>query len=71
MTHNYSVSKWGDICVYKYGFPGGSDGERSACNVGDPGSVPGFGKSPAEGNSYPPQYSCLDNSTDKGAWQAI
>ena len=40
------------------GFPGGSDGKESACNVGDPGSIPGLGRSPGEGNGYPLQYSC-------------
>ena len=55
----------------KRDFPGGSDGEESACNAGDPGSVPGLGRSPGEGNSNPFQYSCLENSMDRGAWQAI
>ena len=35
------------------GFPGGSDGEESACNAGDPGSIPGLGRSPEEGDGYP------------------
>jgi len=52
------------------GFPGGSNTKESACNVGDPGSVPGLGKSPGEGNGYPLQYSCLENSTDRGACRA-
>ena len=39
--------------------PGGSDGKESVCNVGDPGSISGSGRSPGEGNGYPPQYSCL------------
>ena len=52
-------------------FPGGSDGKMSACNAGDLGSVPGSGKSPGEGNGYPFQYSCLESSMDRGAWQAI
>ena len=52
------------------GFPGGSDGKGSACHVGDPGSIPGLGRSPGEGNGYPFQYSCLETSTDRGAWQA-
>ena len=43
------------------GFPGGSDGKEYACNVGDLGSIPGWGKSPAEGNGNPLQYSCLEN----------
>ena len=49
-------------------FPGGSDGKASACNVGDPGSIPGLGRSPGEGNGNPLQYSCLENPTDGGAW---
>ena len=43
------------------GFPGGSDGKESACNAGDPGSIPGSGRSPGEGNGYPLQYSYLGN----------
>ena len=50
------------------GFPGGSDGKESAWNVGDPGSIPGSGRSPGEENGYPLQYSCLENSMDRGAW---
>ena len=52
------------------GFPGGSDGKEPACNAGDPGSIPGSGRSPGEGNGFPCQYSCLENSMDRGAWQA-
>ena len=52
------------------GFPGGSDGEESACNVGDQGLVPGSGRSLGEGNGNPLQYSCLGNSMGRGAWQA-
>ena len=51
-----------------YRFPGGSDGK--ACNVEDPGSIPGLGRSPGEGNGNPLQYSCLENSMDGGAWWA-
>ena len=51
------------------GFPGGSDGKEFACNAGDPGSIPGLGRSPGEGNSNPLQYSCLENPIDSGAWQ--
>ena len=43
------------------GLPGGSDGKESACNVGEPGLIPGSGRSPGEGNSYPAHYSCLEN----------
>ena len=49
------------------GFPGGSDGKASACNAGDPGSIPGLGCSSGEGNGNPLQYSCLENLMD-GAW---
>ena len=47
-----------------YWLPGGSDGKASACNAGDPGSIPGSGRSPGEGNGNPLQYSCLENSMD-------
>ena len=53
----------------KEDFPGGSDGKEIACNAGDPGSDPGLGRSPGEGNGYPLQYSCLKNSMDHGAWR--
>ena len=46
------------------GFPGGSAGKESTCNVGDLGSIPGLGRSPGEGNGYPLQYSDLENSMD-------
>ena len=45
-----------------------SDGKASACNAGDLGSIPGSGRSPVEGNGNPLQYSCLENSIDKGGW---
>ena len=51
-------------------FPDGSDSKESACSVGDLGLIPGLGWSPGEGNSYPLQYSGLENSTDRGAWHA-
>ena len=53
------------------GFPHSSVGKESACNAGDPGSIPGLGRSPGEGNGNPLQYSCLENPMDRGAWQAI
>ena len=49
-------------------FPGGSEGKASACNAGDPGLIPGLGRSPGEGNGNPIQYSCLENPMDRGAW---
>ena len=51
-------------------FPGDSDGKESACNARDPGSISGSGRSPEEGNGNPLQHSCLENSMDRGAWQA-
>ena len=52
------------------GFPCGSDGKESTCNVGDLGSIPGFGRSPGEGHGNPPQYSSLENSKDREVWWA-
>ena len=52
-------------------FQGLDKGEVDVHNAGDPGSIPGLGRSPGEGNGYPLQYSCLENSMDRGAWQAI
>ena len=49
---------------------GGSVSKESTCNAGDLGSIPGLGRSPEEGNGYPLYYSCLENSIDRGAWQA-
>ena len=48
----------------------GSDGKESAYNAEGPGSIPGSGRSPGEGSDYPLQYSCLENSMDRGAWWA-
>ena len=52
------------------GFPGGSVGQEFACNAGEPGSIPGLGRSPADWTGYPLQYSGLQNFMDRGAWQA-
>ena len=52
-------------------FPGGSEVKASACNAGDPSSIPGSGRSPGEGNDNPLQYSCLGNPMDRGAWWAM
>ena len=53
------------------GFPGGSEGEESACNVGDLSLIPGSGRSLGEENGNPLQYSCLENPIDgRGSWQA-
>ena len=53
-----------------WGFPGGSGGKEFACSVGDLGLIPGSGRSSGEGNGNPFQYSCLENSMDRGARRA-
>ena len=63
------------ILIYTFiyqdmGFPGGPDGKESACNAGDPGLIPRLGRSPGGGSGNPLQYSCLEKSMDRGAWQA-
>ena len=63
LTHSHEKNK-------NWGFPGGSDGKASACNAGDPGSIPGSGRSAGEGNDNPFQYSCLENPMDREAWLA-
>ena len=52
------------------GFPCTSVGKESACNAGDPGLIPGSGRSPGEGNDCPLQYPCLEDLLDRGAWWA-
>ena len=78
----YSILCWSGVCLPNYvglythtyvckcmeGFPGVSDTKESACSEGDWSLIPGSGSSPAEGNSYPLQYPCLENSMDRGAW---
>ena len=59
-----------EYCSSYWCFPGGSAGKEFTSNAGDPGSIPGSGKSPGEGNGYPLQYSCLKKSMDRGAWWA-
>ena len=56
--------------MYRLAFPAGSEGKASACNAGDPSSIPGSGRSPGEGNGNPLQYSCLENPMDGGVWWA-
>ena len=53
------------------GFPGSSVGKESACNVGDPGLIVGWERSPGEGNGYPLRYSCLEDPLDRGSWRVI
>ena len=63
-----------DDYLYKAfkGFPGGLDGKESACNAGDPGLIPGLGRSLGEGNGYPLQCSYLRNSMDRGTcWATV
>ena len=63
-THGYPLQ-----CC---GLPCSSDGKESACSSGDPGLIPGLGKSPGEGNGYPLQYSCLENPMDRGTcWATV
>ena len=52
------------------GSPGGSDSKESAYSAGDPGLIPGLGRSLGEGSGNPLQYPCLENPMDRGAWQA-
>ena len=63
--HNNNSVLW-----WRMDFPNGSDSKVSACTAGDPGSIPGLGKSPGEGNGNPLQYPCLKNPMDGGAWEA-
>ena len=60
-THSLGISQ---------GFPGSSVVKNLPANSGDPGSIPGLGRSPGEGNGNPLQYSCLGNPMDRGAWWA-
>ena len=57
------------VCILK-GFPGGSEVQASASSAGDPGSIPGLGRFPGEGNVNPLQNSCLENPMDGGSWWA-
>ena len=54
----------------QYDVPSGSDGKASAYKAGDPGFIPGLGRSPGEGNGNPLQRSCLENPMDRGSWWA-
>ena len=61
-----------DIYIwYNRGFPDGSDGKESTCNAGDISLIPASGRSPGKGSGNSLQYSCLENSMDRGAWQTI
>ena len=71
------VKCWESVCLsqgqpqvhlVEKGYPGCSQDKDSACNEGDPGLIPGLGRSPGEGNGTPLQYSCLENPMDGEAW---
>ena len=66
-----SLAFSGQIHIILWGFPGGSEVKVSTWNAGDPGLIPGSGRSPGEGNGTPLQYSCLENPMEGGAWLAI
>ena len=68
VTMCYSLSKVRQLSQSAVGFPHGSGGKESACQEGHLGLIPGLGRSPAEGNGNPLQYSCLGNPMDRGAW---
>ena len=61
---------WCLLCAF-WGFPGGSEVKASASNAGGPGSIPGSGRSPGEGNGNPLQYSCLENPMEGGTWWTV
>ena len=65
-------SRWSTLQCPSYNlkFPDGLDGKESACNAGDPGLMPGLGRSPGEGNGNALRYSCLENFMDREAWWA-
>ena len=69
-TSNLVTSIWRYPQQYSWVFPDGSDSKESVHNVGDLGLIPGSGRPPGEGNGYRLQYSCLENSMDRGAWWA-
>ena len=56
------------MVIVIHGLPGGSDGKGSALNAGDPGLIPGLGRSRGEGNGNPLTYSCLENPMNGEAW---
>ena len=69
VRHDLAIEQQNTVHV---GFPRGSDSKKkSACSAGDLSSIPGSGRSPGEGNDYPLQFSCLDDSMDKEALRAV
>ena len=71
MILSFYIPHIGDIIHLSWGFPCGSGGKESTCHAADTDLIPELGISFGEGNGNPLQYSCLENSTYKGAWQAI
>ena len=69
-TNRHVLKILDDTTMLFTSFPGSSDGEESSCSAGDLGSIPGSGRSLGEGNGKPLQYSCLENSEERGAWWA-
>jgi len=71
-TRLFHISKAWEMLLFLLGmgFSGGSDGKESVCDAGDLGLIPESRRSLGEGNGYPLQYSCLENSMDRRAWQA-
>ena len=59
---------YGLLNTKKFGLPRWLSGKKSTCQAGDPGLIPGLGRSPEEGNGNPLWYSCLENPMDRGAW---
>ena len=68
MTDTYP--EFDHIYSSRIGFPGDSVVKKRSANAGDPGLIPGSGRSPGEGSGNPLQYSCLENPMDRGTWQA-
>ena len=70
-TYTHSTVELIKIHTHAQGFSCSSVGTESACSAGDPGSIPGSGRSPGEGKGNPLQYPCLENLMDRGAWWAV
>ena len=68
LTSSVGVTQFDRSVWQTVNFSGGSEGKASACDVGEPGSVHGWGRSPGEGNGNPLQYSCLENPMDREVW---
>ena len=70
VRHDWGTElNWTDYILF--GLPSWLSSKETSCNTGDLGSIPGLGRSPGGGNGYPLQYSCLENSMDRGSWRPI